>query len=175
MIKPSPNKLWIRIRRNVMVRWKPPTPAPLLLRDKLVCGVKEFNRLLAERNLTYDKTMELALTQEAANKDRKEHLGQMEATDSGRVHFTLTGFQKKSLTCYRCGGPRLANECQYWNTEYVMPAKRRGHIAKVCRTTTQEKSHSKQTEKPPKKPPIQDVCRRKRPANWGRKILGERT
>ena len=137
-----------------------------MLRDRLVCGVshdKIQNRLLAERNLTYDKAMELALAQEAADKDTNELRKPKELTDSGRLHFTTstkkTGFKKKVPTCYRCGGPHFANECQYLDAE-CNACKKKGHLAKVCRTITGEKP-PKQANRSSRKPPRRKFQKKK--------------
>lgn len=48
---------------------------PEMLQDKLVCGVnhsKIQNRLLAEKNLTYEKAIDLAQSIEAAEKDTRK-------------------------------------------------------------------------------------------------------
>ena len=42
-----------------------------MLRDRLVCGVATQKRLLAEKDLTFDKAYTLALAIEAAERDTK--------------------------------------------------------------------------------------------------------
>ena len=47
----------------------------IMLRDKLMCGVNHKGiqrRLLPEKDLTYDKALEIALAMEAAAKDTKD-------------------------------------------------------------------------------------------------------
>ena len=136
----------------------------MMLRDKLVCGVNHEGiqrRLLAEKDLIYDKALEIALTMEAAAKDTKDLLATSNSS-TAELHYTGTGrgnvknrsgratqpnyrqqqdSQPKpnstkgraNPTCCRCGGSHLASECRFCNTE-CWRCKKIGHIAKVCRS-----------------------------------------
>ena len=58
-----------------------------ILSDRLVCGMKHkgiTNRLLNERNLTYEKAMELAQSMESAEKDTR-HLQTMQSSGVARI------------------------------------------------------------------------------------------
>ena len=138
-----------------------------MLRDRLVCGVQQDSiqqRLLAEKDLTYQKALELATAMEAAaqgSQDMKRASGFSHATNQG-IHWNSSkdGRKKYSpadsiprskqqkgrsskLTCYHCGGEHQANVCKFIETE-CFHCKKRGHIAKVCRAK-QGSKHSKQT------------------------------
>ena len=136
----------------------------MMLRDKLVCGMnhKGIQRcLLAEKDLTYDKALEIALTMEAAAKDTKDLLA-VSNSSTAELHYTGTGhgnvknrsgratqqnyrWQQDSQpkrnstkgranpTCYRCGGSHLASECRFCNAD-CRRCKKIAHIAKLCRS-----------------------------------------
>ena len=65
-----------------------------ILRDRIVCGVRHEKRLLAEKELTYKKAYELALSMESAERDTKnikfENSGRTTTGAGGEVHFTRT-------------------------------------------------------------------------------------
>ena len=119
---------------------------------------------LAEKNLTYQKALELATAMEATaqgSQDMKQASGFSQATNQG-IHWNSSkdGRKKYSpadsiprskqlkgrppkLTSYRCGGEHQANVCKFIETECFY-YKKQGHIAKVCRAK-QGSKHSKQT------------------------------
>ena len=66
----------------------------MMLRDKLVCGVNHKGtqrRLLAEKDLTYNKALEIALAMEAAAKDTKDLLATASNLSTAELHYTGTG------------------------------------------------------------------------------------
>ena len=108
-----------------------------MLRDHLVCGVNHKGiqrRLLSEKDLTYKKAHEIAITLEAAAKGSKDistitiHPIELIVNytkgikpRSGRKTHPWTvkppdGPQLK-LTCYRCGEARLASQCNFRTAE----------------------------------------------------------
>lgn len=116
-----------------------------MLRDKLVHGVRHeriTNRLLAEKTLTYEKALELALVIESAERDTK----QLQATQAtpqvhhsaparrGRGQNRRPPRQGTQFTCYRCGGGHAPEQCRFKNT-VCHGCKRRGHLIRVCRST----------------------------------------
>jgi len=84
-----------------------------MLRDRLVVGIKDDRiqrRLLAEPELNFTKTLEIATGMETAAKNAKEIQTQESATASNTVNkmsqrnsvrAKKEGFTKE---CYRCGG-----------------------------------------------------------------------
>ena len=118
-----------------------------MLRDRLVCGVRHVGiqkRLLAEKDLTYEKAYELALTMEAAERDTKDlkHDSGRTEVHKGEVHSIQSRRGRKDSsrkrgkpTCYRCGGEHLAPSCRFKETE-CHRCKKVGHIAKMCKTKT---------------------------------------
>ena len=121
-----------------------------MLRDRLVCGINDSRiqrRLLSEPELT-PKAFELAQALETVDKDA------LEVMTSAHVDFQPTHInvlQKKpnrpatppsngpvcsrnnGPVCYRCGDSHLATNCRF-SDAICHFCKKRGHIAKVCRT-----------------------------------------
>ena len=95
----------------------------IMLRDRLVCGVNHEGiqrRLLSEKDLTYEKALEIALAMEAAAKDTRDLLAASN-TPTG-LHYIATGggsFKNRSGRVCNAECPRC---------------KKIGHIAKVCRS-----------------------------------------
>ena len=116
-----------------------------MIRDRLVCGVNHDTiqpRLLAEKDLTYEKAIEIAQAVEAAEKNAKIikngngkqgiHYSTGAARASGKQPVKQE--QKKSQpTCYRCGGPHLAPVCTF-KEAICRACQKKGHLAKVCRS-----------------------------------------
>ena len=120
-----------------------------LLKDRIVCGVCHEGiqkKLLAEKELDFDKAYSIAIAIEAAEKDTK-NLAQS-STTTQPVLFTRskapstpranprrpqpTEHDKASgVSCYRCGGDHLAPACRHLNTECSY-CKKKGHLARVC-------------------------------------------
>jgi len=120
-----------------------------MLRDRLVCGVNHAGitrKLLAEKDLTYTKAYETALSIETAEKDTlnfKPTAERENSSGSGSVHLTKKrGEEKKGdskgsgkkppPTCYRCGGEHLATVCRF-KEAICRYCNKKGHIAKACR------------------------------------------
>ena len=114
-----------------------------MLRDRLVCGINDSRiqrRLLSEPELTPKKGFELAQALETVDKDAREVMTSAHI-DVQPSHVNV--LQKKPNSpatppsngpvCYRCGDSHLATNCRF--TEAICHfCKKRGHIAKVCRT-----------------------------------------
>ena len=117
------------------------------LRDRLVCGIVSIpiqKRLLAEKDLTLQKTMEIAQGMEAAMKQSSElraPSGPVSASQD--IQFTTTG-----KACYRCGSKGHPQEECHFKTQKCNNCNKKGHIAKVCRV-----SHKQQDKKSPAQPP----------------------
>ena len=96
-----------------------------MIRDRLVCGVNHDTiqpRFLAEKELTFERAFEDALSVEAAEKNSKI----IKNGSNGKqetLHYSETGFThkdrksdkefNKNPTCYQCGGPHLAPSCRF--------------------------------------------------------------
>ena len=115
-----------------------------MLRDRLVCGVNHkgiTNRLLAEKDLTFDKALELAQAMESAERDT-QHLQSTQQQPQDVHHSAVPQKTPKNqsaprgvpqMPCYRCGGNHPPTRCKF--KEAVCHAcKKRGHIVRVCRS-----------------------------------------
>lgn len=119
------------------------------LRDRLVCGLLNENiqkRLLSEKDLTYEKALEISLSMESAQKDVKELHGVAVNKMSVSKKKVKKTDQKASsgakLTCYRCNrNNHIASECRFIKSKCNTCGKI-GHIATACR------SRNKQSGKP---------------------------
>ena len=82
-----------------------------MLRDRLVCGVRYVGiqkRLLAEKDLTYEKAYELALTMEAAERDTKDLKPDSGRTEvhRGEVH-SIQSWRGRKDSSRKRGKPRV--------------------------------------------------------------------
>ncbi len=121
-----------------------------MLRDRLVCGIAVGSiqrRLLAEPELTLKKAVDFARAMETADKDVKDLQGRRQAPNGAAVHATsvdrnrrafrppdrtLPGTQETNQ-CHRCGGKHPPRDCRF-KTAVCNACKKRGHLARVCRT-----------------------------------------
>ena len=134
-----------------------------MLRDRLICGVNHpgiQRKLLSEGEISYDQALALAQSIETAEQDAEKLAGStppQTPTPLSQLHLTRKTSTSPSslsftLTCYRCGGPHLATHCRHKNTE-CRYCKKRGHLAKVCRSKARSESAgttSTREENPPK-------------------------
>jgi len=99
-----------------------------MLRDKLVCGIKDDRiqrRLLAEPQLKFPKAMEIATAMETAAKNAQD----LQTPESKPTVHKLTFKQEE---CYRCGGNHRPHECK-WKDAKCYICDKKGHLAKKCR------------------------------------------
>ena len=81
---------------------------PEVLRDRLICGMKDVpiqTKLLSERDLTFEKVNDLAMSMEMAMHDLKLMSG---AESDQRVH----NLHYKHLKCNRCGDIYMIKDCK---------------------------------------------------------------
>ena len=117
-----------------------------MLRDRLMCGVNHEGlqrRLLAEKELTYEKAVELVLAAETAEKGSQD-LKNSSASGGQQHSFHLALRQREGndggararqdpIVCYRCGKDHLASVCRHKETVCRF-CRKKGHLAKVCRS-----------------------------------------
>ena len=114
------------------------------LRDRLVCemlSVPIQKRLLAEKDLTLQKAMEIAQSMEAATKQSSElNTPSVSVPTSQDIQFTTTG-----KICYKCGNKGHPQEKCHFRTQKCNSCGKKGHIAKVCKASQrQDKKNSAQ-------------------------------
>ncbi len=127
-----------------------------MLRDRLVCGVNHEGiqkKLLAEKDLDYEKAYSIAVAIEVAERDTKNlkaagSLGNpvfySHSQGGGKPKIPPGRSTKAEITCYRCGGNHLATVCRHKDTECGF-CKKKGHLARVCRAKKKAQETSKQT------------------------------
>ena len=120
-----------------------------MLRDRLVCGVKDDRiqrRLLSESKLTFEKALELALGQEVASKNVAElhdAAGTGTALPVNKVTPGGSGRSSATNRCYRCGNSNhSASQCKFKDSTCHNCGKV-GHIRKTCRSKPKDREGKK--------------------------------
>ena len=126
-----------------------------MLRDQLICGISDDRiqrRLLAERELTFEKAVEIATATETASKNLiniGEKMPNAPSSDNNinkvEEETKPPHFQPKR-ECFCCSVNHDPSSCKYKN-EVCYKCQKKGLMAKVCRGK--------------KKPPKQDKCGRR--------------
>ena len=115
------------------------------LRDRLVCGLRSEStqrRLLAEKDLSLQKAMEIAQGMEAADRNAKSLKGSTPAIH--KVRSLPTAPKHKSpnqkptehsrTPCYRCGRSNHDQKDCRFRDATCHHCKKKGHIAPACRS-----------------------------------------
>ena len=116
------------------------------LRDRLVCGICSESmqrRLLAERDLSLQKAIELAQGMEAADRNVKSLKGLETAVNKLQLHRNYSKHKSQTSTaaatptpatpCHRCGQSNHdQRNCRFREAECHLCHKK-GHIAPACR------------------------------------------
>ena len=111
---------------------------PEALRNRLVCGMKDVpiqTKLLSERDLTFEKAKDLAMSMEMARSDLKLMSG---AESDQRIH----NVHYKHLKCYRCGDNHMIKDCKMKSVK-CFKCKTFGHYASNCSEANSSKSNQK--------------------------------
>jgi len=126
-----------------------------MLRDRLVCGISDGSlqrRLLAEPNLKFKKALEKL-------KRQSKELQQKQQRDSSAL-LKVGAKQKhpgvqapprfiRETPCYRCGGKYSSAICKFKEAT-CHSCQKKGHIAKVCRSSQMKQPGRRPDEKPRK-------------------------
>ena len=110
-----------------------------MIRDRLVCGVANSSiqgRLLAEQSLTLKQAHDLARAIETAEKNVRDLQGPKQSTAVHTVMHKQRGAEHRTGTenpCHQCGGKHLPQQCRF-KTNVCHACKKRGHLARMCRT-----------------------------------------
>ena len=99
-------------------------------------------KLLAEKELDFDKAYSVAVAIELADQDTKNLKAERShsnpvlyshSKERGKSSTKMSPSKSKSeITCYRCGGNYLATVCHHKDTECGL-CRKKGHLARVCR------------------------------------------
>lgn len=107
------------------------------IRDRFVCGLRNKatkRKLLSEKNLTYARAIEVAISDEAASRDigEMDHQKPLAAVNYVRNHQGSTKSNVKKKTCNCCGRMgHWKDNCRF--KEYSCDkCKKKGHLAAVC-------------------------------------------
>ncbi|XP_060607830.1 uncharacterized protein K02A2.6-like [Ruditapes philippinarum] len=124
------------------------------LRDRLVCGLTNVNiqkRLLSEKDLTYERVLQLSISMECAQKDIKE-LHQT-AGGAASMHKVASSFNKKPVQikkdlvqreCYRCNRKNHTPDACRFKDAIGNFCGKKGHISPACRTNKFDNVSKKQ-------------------------------
>ena len=112
------------------------------LRDQPVLGIRIEaiqRRLLSEKDLTYTKAREIAISMEIASRDSKELIGRSNVSVNYVAKKERHANRKPtSVTCYRCGGNNhRAEQCKFINAVCHNCGKK-GHLKAVCKCPRQK-------------------------------------
>lgn len=125
----------------------------IMLRDRIVCGIRDEKiqrPLLVEKELTFQKSYEIATSMEITSKnmavlqDSKDSeavnkvILQADGTTEGKRWMDARSIKYKS-SCFRCGGNHSASTCRFreLNCYYC---KQKGHIVDRCSNHTRSQS-----------------------------------
>ena len=127
--------------RDLASHYKYGDSAKEVIRDRLVCGVRDDTlqrALLAVAKLTFDKAFELALLHESAAQNARLLSGPSPTTT---VHFAeppgLPTDLPSGKVCYRCGGSHYAKDCRFKDT-VCNYCHKKGHLQLVCRSRAKQ-------------------------------------
>ncbi|KAK8781111.1 hypothetical protein V5799_017548 [Amblyomma americanum] len=127
-------------------------PQDVMLRDGFVLGIRGEHlqqRLFAEKDLTFQRALDLALSSESASRQQRGLKG---VTSSAEVHKTSQlkkDFKHSSQQrrCYRCDGWHEADTCKF-RTAQCRFCSKKGHIENACiarrKKTKEGKSSTRQ-------------------------------
>ena len=100
-------------------------------------------RLLAERELTFEKAVEIATATEMASKSLIDIGGKTPSSDTNfnkvEEEIKPPHFQRNQ-ECYRCSGNHNPSSCKFKN-EVCYKCQKKGHMAKVCRGKKKPPKH----------------------------------
>ena len=119
-----------------------------MLSDRLVCGISNNRiqrRLLAERELSFEKAVEIATATEMASKNLIDLGGKIHNDDS-KVNKVDEEAKSPKLQskweCYRCSGNHDPSGCKF-KDEVCYKCQKKGHMAKVCHGKKQSQKQDK--------------------------------
>jgi len=137
------------------------------LRDMFVCGLASAamqRKLLAEKNLTVRKSLEIAFGMEAASKETNEFshktnsVGRMSADRSHRHPERRDGDSSREFReCWRCGKSNHSSDNCFHKKSVCHNCNKTGHLSRKCT----EKSQSRRSTSERKQSPRQGKLKKK--------------
>ena len=117
-----------------------------MLRDRIVCGVNDTViqcRLLAEKDLDFKKAMEVAQGMESAATNVRKLTDTKQNSQAADDREPIHQIETKAKSCHCCKNPGYyATTCKYKDT-VCRNCGKVGHLQKVCRSKSQQRSTSK--------------------------------
>ncbi|XP_064475325.1 uncharacterized protein LOC135389189 [Ornithodoros turicata] len=116
-------------------------PLNVMLRDRLICGVRDpalQQRLLTERNITFERALDLALAAESALNQQAHIKGMGDSQQINAMAKKVPNKKRKkdrqhSQPCFRCDGQHDPSGCRFRDAVCHF-CKKKGHIEKACRS-----------------------------------------
>ena len=124
-----------------------------MLRDRLVCGISDDRiqrRLLGERELTFEKAVEIATATEMASRNVMDLGGKTPSSDNNinkvEEEIAPPKFQpKRECYRYRCGGNHDPSSCKYKN-EVCYKCQKKGHVCKGKKKPQKQGRHRRRPD-----------------------------
>ena len=116
-----------------------------MLRDRLVCGLDDDRiqrRLLEERELSFEKAVEIALAHEMASKNLIDLGGKTAGSVNKVKESTKPRSDDRKRECHRCSGNHDPARCVFKN-ETCYKCQQKGHMAKVCTNKKKPRRHER--------------------------------
>ncbi|XP_042146264.1 uncharacterized protein LOC121835824 [Ixodes scapularis] len=128
-------------------------PLDVMMRDRFVCGIKNEavqQRLLAERDLTFEVAYDMTLTAEATEKQQRDIRKQAQdgtKESEGLVQATRMKLDTKAddVSCFRCNGKHAPHVCRFRKAA-CFKCKKVEHVAKACRSKDENRTPRKPTD-----------------------------
>ncbi|KAM7286060.1 uncharacterized protein ISCGN_032945 [Ixodes scapularis] len=128
-------------------------PLDVMMRDRFVCGIKNEavqQRLLAERDLTFEVAYDMTLTAEVTEKQQRDIRKQAQdgtKESEGLVQATRMKLDTKAddVSCFRCNGKHAPHVCRFRKAA-CFKCKKVGHVAKACRSKDENRTPRKPTD-----------------------------
>lgn len=113
-------------------------PLNVMMRARFVCGISNGaiqQRLLAERELSFETAYDFAVTAEATAKQQKD-IGRQRHDETAaeatqQVTQEVMARRGQDQQCYRCAGKHNSHNCKF-KTEVCFKCNKTGHIARAC-------------------------------------------
>ena len=108
----------------------------LMLRDRLVCGINDQQtqkKLLAEKVLSFDKAMEIAVAIESATQGTRDISSGM-PNDAPLHHVSDRPPPVINMRCFRCGRSNHKPTDCYFKDAPCRKCKKKGHIERMCQS-----------------------------------------